>query len=189
MCIRDSIKCEPQVGGGILTACIDGELCRIARFSMHHVSRIAHIAGGVQRLQMGLPGLVESRERDNICPRCGRALPGTRKCPHCDGSGGWFAQMVDILKPYSRRLLLISIAMVVAAALKIWIPALQQGFVDGILQPRTAAVSYTHLNTAGYFADPRSAAHCAGKRAGSDQYRSSGQAAGVQDSGLWQVPF
>lgn len=132
------IKCEPQVGGGILTARIDGELCRLARFSMHHVSRIAHIAGGVQRLQMGLPGLVESRERDNICPRCGRALPGTRKCPHCDGSGGWFAQMVDILKPYSRRLLLISIVMIVAAALKIWIPALQQGFVDGILQPRTA---------------------------------------------------
>lgn len=35
------IKCEPQVGGGILTARIDGELCRLARFSMHHVSRIA----------------------------------------------------------------------------------------------------------------------------------------------------
>lgn len=128
------ITCESMVDNGILIGTIDGEETLLARFSMKHVARFSYIARGALLLSHGEKTLVESKEREKNCSKCGRALPGTNICPHCDGHMITFRKFLDLCKPYRIKLLLVSLFMVVSSYLSLFMPAIQKDFIDNVLK-------------------------------------------------------
>jgi ATP-binding cassette subfamily B protein len=128
------ITCESMVDSGILIGTIDGEEILLARFSMKHVARFSYIARGALLLSNGEKTLVVSKEREKNCSKCGRALPGTNVCPHCDGHMITFRKFLDLCKPYRVRLLLVSLFMVASSYLSLFMPAIQKDFIDNVLK-------------------------------------------------------
>ena len=82
----EEVKCETLVGCGIVTAKVKGEAELVARFSMRHIERVAYVARGADLLAKGDTEKITSHEYEKYCEKCGRALPGTSKCPKCDGN-------------------------------------------------------------------------------------------------------
>lgn len=129
------VRCEPQVGGGIMIAAVDGTERILCRFSMRHLSRFAYISRGANILAGGENRLVESTENEKICSRCGRALPGTSICPRCDGRAVTLKKFWKLCSPYKFRLLAISLFMIAASAISLIGPAVQKTFIDDVLKP------------------------------------------------------
>ncbi len=135
----EKIKCEHQVHSGIVTVTKkDGQMICAARFSMRHIVRVAYAVRGAQAVitasKKGTePEQVVSLEYEKYCEKCGRALPGTSKCPYCEGK-------VDLLKKFMAlcggdvgKLLLISLLMVLIALINLLMPMVQRNFIDGAL--------------------------------------------------------
>ena len=135
----EKIKCEHQVHSGIITVTKkDGEMICAARFSMRHIVRVAYVARGAQTILMARrtgekPGQVESLEYEKYCEKCGRALPGTSKCPYCEGKLDLVKKFMALCGDYVGKLLVISLLMVFLSAMDLAIPMIQREFIDGAL--------------------------------------------------------
>lgn len=156
-CVR--IKCEHQVNSGIVTVTLkdgtpkggdqagetssggDGLAVCAARFSMRHIIRVSYVVRGAQAiitaLQKGRTSgdaeRVSSEEYEKYCEKCGRALPGTSKCPYCDGKADIFRKFMALCGGYVGKLLLISLLMVLVAAVNLATPMVQRYFIDEAL--------------------------------------------------------
>ena len=80
----DEVKAEPRINCGVLYAVKDGKDFLIVRYSSKHLARYAYVARGVVLLKKGSGETAESEENEKSCFVCGRALPGTKECPHCN---------------------------------------------------------------------------------------------------------
>lgn len=129
----EKVVCETLVGGGLLRIEADAQSTLVARFSMKHLTRISYIARNVDATLHGGVA-VESRERDRVCPKCGRALPGTKSCPKCAGKFSSFKKMWRLASGYIPRLLLISLFMVFGSIISVLSPEVQKRFIDGSLR-------------------------------------------------------
>lgn len=110
----------------------NGELL-LARFSLRHVVRLSYFAEGASALANGRTSRVISLEPETSCPLCGRALPGTRHCPHCEGRGQTLNRLRELCKPYISRLLLVSVLMIFTSLFALFTPKVQQRFIDSAL--------------------------------------------------------
>ncbi len=138
----EKIKCEHQVGCGIVTVFPKegGPEC-IARFSMRHIIRVAYAVRGAQTLvqamqeQKGLKMVsrVESREYEKYCEKCGRALPGTSKCMYCDGKSEVLKKFMALCGDFIGSLVVISLLLVLLAAINMLNPTVQRYFIDNAL--------------------------------------------------------
>lgn len=136
------VKCEHQVHSGIVivTTKDDEEFC-IARFSMKDIVRVSYLARGAQTLidalyESVIPGeadVVTSYEYEKYCPKCGRALPGTSKCPYCDGKADILKKFWFLCNEYIGRILVVSAIMVLIAGINLVSPMIQKDFIDGSL--------------------------------------------------------
>ena len=135
----DKIKCEHQVYSGIVTVFRkDGSQSCAARFSMRHITRAAYAVRGAQTIinartagrKLTEADRVESREYEKYCEKCGRALPGTSKCPYCDGKADVLKKLMTLCGEFVGKLLLISLLMVFVAAINLLSPMVQQRFID-----------------------------------------------------------
>ncbi len=154
------IKCEHQVNSGVLTVtdCDDRQICA-ARFSMRHIIRVSYVARGAQALidatrqndeatnvprqsdeaaetlhESGAQAeRVISPEPEKYCEKCGRALPGTSHCPYCEGQGVVFRKFMGLCGEYVGKLVLISLLMIITAAVNLISPMIQQHFIDNAL--------------------------------------------------------
>lgn len=131
------IKCESMVGCGIVTAVIKGERHCIARFSMRHIERVAYVAQGANLLVKGQKERIESKEYEKYCEKCGRALPGTSRCPKCDGRNVIFKKFWELCGGYQWKLLAISLFMVIASGIAILMPYVQKKFIDSVLADKS----------------------------------------------------
>ncbi|MBO6088699.1 MAG: hypothetical protein J6P37_00070, partial [Lachnospiraceae bacterium] len=95
-------KAEAKVGGGILVVTKDGEDTVLVHYSARHLSRYAYIARGINILISGRFEEVESKEYEKMCPKCGRAIPGTKNCPKCSKEGGFLKEFIGMAKPYKK---------------------------------------------------------------------------------------
>lgn len=133
------IKCEHQVHSGIVAVTRkDGQVICAARFSMRHIVRVAYVARGAQailtaRRNGGQPEQVVSLEYEKYCEKCGRALPGTSKCPYCEGKSDLVKKFMELCGDYVGKLLLISLMMVLLSGLDLAAPMVQREFIDGAL--------------------------------------------------------
>lgn len=144
----EDILCCPQIDNGFLTVKEKGEERFLCRFSMRHMVRLSYVARGASAFCRGEDRDVVSTEREKHCLRCGRVLPGTSVCPHCDGRGRGARRFLDLSKPYILPLLLIMLLMVSYSGIVIWRQDIQRHFVDDVLVKEEG----TFLQVAGFFA-------------------------------------
>lgn len=136
-CVK--IKCEHQVHSGIVTVeKKEGQIICAARFSMRHIIRVAYVARGAQTIIAALasgnkPELVVSHEYEKYCEKCGRALPGTSKCPYCEGKANTLKKFMALSGEYVGKLLMISLLMLLVTAVNLVTPMVQRNFIDGAL--------------------------------------------------------
>ncbi len=120
-----------------------------ARFSMKHIVRVAYVTRGAQSiitaLQKGQPPqdaeTVHSLEYEKYCEKCGRALPGTSKCPYCEGKADILRKFMSLCGEYVGKLLLISLLMALIAAVNLVSPMIQRNFIDNALASGTGSWS------------------------------------------------
>lgn len=121
---------EPQTGCGLLTAQVNGSFELLARCSMKHFIRFSYVARGADMLVRKQYYKLESLEAETVCPKCGRALPGTNRCPHCQGSASSWKRFWALCKNYTLRLILASLFMLAVSVANILGPKIQQTFID-----------------------------------------------------------
>ena len=101
----EKIASEPQIDCGLLIVTTQGKEEIAARFSAKHLARFSYVARGCTLLLEGSTKLVSSEEYEKTCPKCHRALPGTRECPHCTKkSGGFVHEFLSMLAPYKKQM-------------------------------------------------------------------------------------
>ena len=124
---------EAKVGCGLLTVRYRGEKRFLVQYSGKYLARYAYIARGIRILCSGRTEKVESTEYEKICPNCGRAVPGTRYCPHCSKEGGFWHSFLTMAAPYRRKFLGIIVLMILAAVVTLLNPEVQKRLVDDVL--------------------------------------------------------
>lgn len=129
----DRVKAEAKIGGGLLVMEQNGEEKCIVHYSAKHLSRYAYVARGINILISGRDEEVVSTEYEKICPDCGRAIPGTKYCPHCSKEGGFWRTFLRMAKPYKRKFYGIIVLMVLAAVVTLLNPEVQKHLVDDVL--------------------------------------------------------
>lgn len=140
------IKCEHQVNSGIVvvTTKDDCAVCA-ARFSMRHIIRVSYLVRGAQAiittLEKGGKACeaehITSQEYEKYCEKCGRALPGTSKCPYCEGKGSLLKKFLSLCEGYGGKLVLIAFLMILLSAINLLNPMIQQRFIDESLATGT----------------------------------------------------
>ena len=125
---------EPGVGGGLLTVRQKGTDRVIAHYSSKHLSRYAYVARGLNILISGRDEEVESNEYEKICPKCGRVIPGTRHCPHCEGGAGFFSVFAKLVRDYKKGFIGVFILMVLAAVTTLLNPEIQKRLINDVLK-------------------------------------------------------
>ncbi|MBO5177477.1 MAG: ABC transporter ATP-binding protein [Lachnospiraceae bacterium] len=133
----EEVKCETMVGCGIVTAKVNGAAELVARFSMRHIERVAYVARGADLLAKGDTEKITSHEYEKYCEKCGRALPGTSKCPKCDGKNVVIKKFTDLCGGYQWKLLGISAIMLLSSAISILMPYVQKNFIDNVLATKS----------------------------------------------------
>ena len=137
----EEVKCETMVGCGIVTAKVGGAQELVARFSMRHIERVAYVARGADLLAKGDKEKIISHEYEKYCEKCGRALPGTSKCPKCDGKNVIIKKFTDLCGGYQWKLLSISAIMLLSSAISILMPYVQKSFIDNVLATKSGTMA------------------------------------------------
>lgn len=145
----EKIKCEHQVYSGIVTVFKkDGSKACVARFSMRHIIRVAYVTRGAQKIidvmnegrALTEADRVHSREYEKYCEKCGRTMPGTSRCPYCDGKADIMKKFMMLSGEFVGKLLLISLLMLVISAINLISPMVQQKFIDESLTTGTGTM-------------------------------------------------
>lgn len=126
-------KAEAKIGCGLLVLCHNGVTRHIVQYSAKHLSRYAYVARGINILISGRDEEVISTEYEKICPECGRAIPGTKYCPHCSKESGFWKNFLQITAPYKKDFIGIIILMFLAAVVTLLNPEIQKHLVDDVL--------------------------------------------------------
>lgn len=132
----EEVRCENLVDNGVLLVKREGREIGIARFTMRYLPKFSYLAQGAEILRSGGSDRVISRELERYCPKCGRALPGTRECPHCDGKLVKFRKFLDLCGAYKGQLLAVSLFMVLGSVVSLLVPEVQKRLIDDVLKDR-----------------------------------------------------
>ncbi len=140
-------KAEPKIGCGLLVLEQKGVQRFVVQYSAKHLSRYAYIARGINILISGRDEEVISTEYEKICPECGRAIPGTKYCPHCSKEAGFWRTFLKMAAPYKKDFVGIIILMILAAVVTLLNPEVQKKLVDDVLTKGEGgmAVAFTCL--------------------------------------------
>ena len=130
----DAIRSEPRIACGILYLEKDGKQILLGRFSAKHLTRYSYLFRGMQIFKRGRTEHVVSNEYEHSCPKCGRALPGTKECPRCTGKkDGMVYMLLELMKAHIGRLLVILLLMFLATVVTLANPLIQRYLVDDVL--------------------------------------------------------
>lgn len=147
----EKTKSEVTVGGGMLVTKYKGEQMILASYSAKHRVRYSYIARGINILSSGRDEEVISKEYETICPKCHRAIPGTKDCPHCTKKGGFFHDFKKLLKPYVKSVIGITLLMISAGVVTLLNPEIQKHLVDDVLSKPDGSLSTALMCLLGMF--------------------------------------
>ncbi len=128
-----NVKAEAKIGCGLLVLEHRGVPRHIVQYSAKHLSRYAYVARGINILISGRDEEVVSGEYEKICPNCGKAIPGTKYCPHCSKEGGFWRTFLRMSAPYKKDFGGIIVLMVLASVVTLLNPEVQKHLVDDVL--------------------------------------------------------
>ncbi|MCD8380360.1 MAG: ABC transporter ATP-binding protein/permease [Lachnospiraceae bacterium] len=80
-----------------------------------------------------VPPRIVSREYEHYCEKCGRALPGTRTCPYCDGKATMILKFFSLCSEFKGTFILICVLMLFSSLASLITPIVQQRFIDNAL--------------------------------------------------------
>lgn len=124
----------------------------LVRFSSKHLSRYAYIARGCRLLKTDKDARVSSNEDETTCPKCGRALPGTKQCPHCSNKKqGFLHEVAEMVKPYPKMMLVIAVLMLLATAVTLFNPSIQRILIDDVIKNPDGTINDALLVIGGMF--------------------------------------
>lgn len=140
-------KAEAKIGCGLLVLEHKGICRHLVQYSARHLSRYAYVARGINILISGREEEVISAEYEKICPECGRAIPGTKYCPHCSKESGFWKTFLRMSAPYKKDFVGIIILMFLASVVTLLNPEVQKHLVDDVLAEGTGGmkVAFTCL--------------------------------------------
>lgn len=144
-------KAEVTVGGGLLVTEYNGEKLILASYSAKHRVRYSYIARGMNILSGGRTEEVVSKEYETICMKCHRAIPGTKECPHCSKKAGFRHDFVNLLKPYVKNVIGITLLMIAAGVVTLLNPEIQKHLVDDVLSQADGDIKLALLCLLGMF--------------------------------------
>ena len=147
----EKTKSEVTVGGGLLVTEYKGEQKVLASYSAKHRVRYSYIARGINILSSGRDEEVISKEYETICPKCHRAIPGTKDCPHCNKKGGFFHDFKQLMKPYVKSVVGITLLMISAGVVTLLNPEIQKHLVDDVLSKPDGSLSTALMCLLGMF--------------------------------------
>ncbi|MDF2567650.1 MAG: transporter [Oscillospiraceae bacterium] len=133
-------ECLKMDGCGVLIQKNESQEKIIARFSMRHLSRFYYVSRGINLFAKNRTDVVESNEREKICPTCGRVLPGTSECPKCTGNGRFLKRIWLLMRPYKWKFLMISLLMLASSGISIYQAQFQRQFIDDVLIPKSGGI-------------------------------------------------
>ncbi len=144
---------DPMIACGVLYYTKDDSSEHIlVRFSSKHLSRYSYIARGCKLLKENRKMRVSSNEAETTCPKCGRALPGTRQCPKCSNKKqGMMYELKLMLKPYPKTVAVIAVLMLLASVVTLLNPSLQKVLIDKQIKSENGTLAKALLVIAGMF--------------------------------------
>jgi len=145
-------KAEAKIGCGLLVLEQNNVQRYVVQYSAKHLARYAYIARGINILISGRREEVISTEYEKMCPQCGKAIPGTKYCPHCSGEGGFWKNFLGMTAPYKKDFVGIIFLMVMAAVVTLLNPEIQKHLVDDVLTEGSGRMQTAFLCLAGMFA-------------------------------------
>ena len=137
-----SVKNSNMINGGAIIATVNGSEELIIRYSMNRLSRFAYIARGVQLLIDGdLEHKIESREAERVCPKCGRVLPGTKRCPKCENKALNIKRIFSMMSTHKLAVIIIVLIMLADNLVVLAKQFIFKDFIDNNLVPQKGTVS------------------------------------------------
>ncbi|MHB1485519.1 MAG: ABC transporter ATP-binding protein [Saccharofermentanales bacterium] len=137
----EKVKCEALVYNGALVATIKGEESILFQFSMTYLTQFSYFARGVNLIINGDDIVLDSKEPERICPKCHRALPGTRDCIHCGVKGRFLRRLWTMIKPTWKSFMVMTIFIFVSAILMLGARYVERRFIDSVLIPRKGGLN------------------------------------------------
>ncbi len=131
----EKAECQKGIGCGYVTLTLNGEAMVLCRFTTALLSKFSYVVRGITRFMEGDFRLVESREPETVCKKCGKVMHGVTVCPVCEGKTAGFKRMLGICKPFLPRFLVIWVLMLSAAGISLYTAKWQQVFIDEHLLP------------------------------------------------------
>lgn len=131
----DEIVCIGGIDSGMLATKKGEDERLLCRFSMRHIVRQSYVARGATLFCRGEHRLLESPERERYCPRCGAVLPGTNRCPHCEGGSQTMRRLWDLCSSYVLPLVFLTLFMAGTSAITLTQQFVQRVFIDDVLVP------------------------------------------------------
>ncbi|MCL6445717.1 MAG: ABC transporter ATP-binding protein [Alicyclobacillus sp.] len=123
-------------GGALMVQTADGPLV-LARFSVGLFPKFGYAVTVLDALIKGEPVPPPSeRDMPKNCPSCGRPLAeGTSVCPSCLDRGKVIRRLAVFAKPYTGRLIVGGLVLLVSTALQLVPPFITKLMVDKVLVP------------------------------------------------------
>ena len=131
----DEIACVSQINSGLLSVKQGDDERWLCRFSMRCMVRMSYVARGATLFCRGEHRTLASPEKERYCPKCGKVLPGTAQCPHCQGRGRGFRRFWDLCSGYALPLLSITVLMLGVSAISVGQQFVVRDFTDNVLVP------------------------------------------------------
>lgn len=138
-------RAEAKNGCGLLVLEQEGVMRHVVQYSAKHLARYAYIARGINILISGRKEEVVSNEYEKSCPVCGRAIPGTRYCPHCSKEGGFWRNFLKMAAPYKKDFAGIIFLMIMASVVTLLNPEVQKRLVDDVLDKGQGGIKVAFL--------------------------------------------
>lgn len=140
------LECQMLINNAVLVG-IDknGRECLLARFRTANALKFSYIARGANLFINGEDRVVVSRERENICPKCGRGLHGANYCSHCEGRGRTFKRILSMARPHIKDLIFVSVIMVIITGINVGARFAEKELVDEVIMvngPLSEAYKY-----------------------------------------------
>lgn len=127
------VRAEFLVGSGILEVDVHGKVLGLLRYSHTLAPRFAKVARVLQSMVDNEEIPPDDDDEDRRCESCGRLLPdGTKVCPACLNKTKVLRRLLALTKPYSRKLALAILLMLVSTGISLAIPSLSKPFWDNL---------------------------------------------------------
>lgn len=126
-----------NVGSASLFYTETGEDFPLINYSMRHLNRMAYITRALQLLLKNENVKIVSHEKENYCPRCGRALTASSRCRKCEDKGVTLRRLKDLISGFFWPFMGLMLIMLAISVISVGQRFIERYFIDNVLIPES----------------------------------------------------